>query len=64
MTRRISISIAVLTVATLAFAGENHHMANAPASPAFEKMKALVGEWKANVPPAGASARQPLPLAE
>ena len=53
MTRRIAISIAVLTIATLAFAGDTHHMANAPTSPAFEKMKALVGEWKANVPPMG-----------
>ena len=53
MTRRIAISIAVLALAAFAYAGESHHMANAPASPAFEKMKALVGEWKANVPPAG-----------
>jgi hypothetical protein len=53
MTRRITIVLAVLTLAVAAFAGEKHHMANAPASPAFEKMKALVGDWKANVPGMG-----------
>jgi hypothetical protein len=53
MTRRIAVSIFLLAIATVTFAGDSHHMANAPSSPAFDKMKALVGEWKANVPPVG-----------
>ena len=54
MKRRITIPLMLLTLTAALYAGESHHhMANAPTSPAFEKMKALVGEWKANVPPMG-----------
>ncbi|HEY8133583.1 MAG TPA: hypothetical protein VII12_17025 [Thermoanaerobaculia bacterium] len=42
----------ILLVAAAAFAGEHHH-ATAASSPGFDKMKALVGEWTANVPNMG-----------
>jgi len=47
MIRRISMTLAVLTIASLAFAGDHQHAA-APASPSFDKMKSLVGDWKAD----------------
>ncbi|HSP13361.1 MAG TPA: hypothetical protein VLV78_01265 [Thermoanaerobaculia bacterium] len=51
MTRKLAVVLTIL-VAAAAFAGE-HHMANAPTTPSFERMKSLVGEWKANVPGMG-----------
>jgi hypothetical protein len=53
MTRRLTILITALALAALAQAGENHHMANAPSSPAFDRMKSLVGQWKATIPGMG-----------
>ena len=54
MTRKILITLAVLIVSIAAFAGDHNHMAQkAPSSPAFDKMKSLVGNWKANVPGMG-----------
>jgi hypothetical protein len=52
MTRRLTLVLIIL-IATAAIAGEHHHMANAPVSPSFEKMKSLVGEWKADIPQMG-----------
>ena len=54
MIRRISMTLAVLTIASLAFAGDHQHAA-APASPSFDKMKSLVGDWKAEIPGMGAA---------
>ena len=42
----------ILLVAAAAFAGEHQH-ATAASSPGFDKMKALVGEWTADVPNMG-----------
>ena len=54
MIRKVTIILTILVLAAVAYGGDmKHHMANAPASPTFDKMKALVGEWKANVPPMG-----------
>lgn len=52
MIRRITMTLAVLALASVAFAGEHMHAAP-PASPSFEKMKALVGDWKADIPGMG-----------
>ncbi len=54
MIRRITTTLAVLAVASLAFAADHMHAA-APASPAFDKMKSLVGNWKAEMPGMGAA---------
>jgi hypothetical protein len=51
MIRKLTFVLIIL-VATAAVAGE-HHMANMPKSPSFEKMKSLVGEWKATIPQMG-----------
>lgn len=53
MIRRITMTLATLAIASLAFAGGHMQHAAAPASPAFDKMKALVGTWKAEVPGMG-----------
>jgi hypothetical protein len=53
MIRRITIVFTLFALTAFAYADEHHHMTNAMTSPAFERMKALVGEWKANVPPMG-----------
>ncbi len=53
MIRKLTIIFAVLALAAVAYGDMKHHMANAPSSPAFDKMKNLVGEWKANVPGMG-----------
>jgi hypothetical protein len=52
MIRRITITLAVLAVASLVLADDHMHVA-AAASPSFDKMKALVGDWKADVPGMG-----------
>jgi hypothetical protein len=52
MIRRITMTLAVLAVASLVLADEHMHAA-AIASPSFDKMKALVGTWKADVPGMG-----------
>ena len=52
MIRRITMTLAVLAIASFVLADEHMHAA-APASPSFEKMKALVGDWKADVPGMG-----------
>ena len=52
MIRRITMTLAVLAVASLVLADEHMHAA-AIASPSFDKMKSLVGEWKAGVPGMG-----------
>jgi hypothetical protein len=53
MIRRITMTLAVLAVASLAFAADHMQPSPAPASPSFDKMKALVGTWKADVPGMG-----------
>ena len=52
MIRRITMTLAVLAVASFALADEHMHAA-AIASPSFDKMKSLVGEWKADIPGMG-----------
>jgi hypothetical protein len=52
MIRRITMTLAVLAVASFAFA-DDHMKAAAPASPAFDRMKSLVGDWKAEIPGMG-----------
>ena len=47
-----TLGLTILLVAAAAFAGEHQH-ATAALSPGFDKMKALVGEWTANVPNMG-----------
>ena len=53
MIRRITLTLAVLAIASLAFAADQMQPAPAPASPTFDKMKALVGDWKAEMPGMG-----------
>lgn len=53
--KRITMVLAVLAVASIGYAAEHQHGAPAPTSPAFEKMKSLVGTWKADVPGMGES---------
>ncbi len=48
MTRRITMILVALTFASLS-------VANAATSPAFQKMKTLVGDWKADIPGMGAA---------
>ena len=53
MIRRITMTLAVLAMASLTFAADHMQPPPAPASPSFDKMKALVGDWKADVPGMG-----------
>jgi hypothetical protein len=53
MIRRITMTLAVLAVASVTFAADHMQPSPAPASPSFDKMKALVGSWKADVPGMG-----------
>ena len=52
MIRRITMTLASLAIASLAFAADHMHTA-APLSPAFDKMKSLAGNWKADIPGMG-----------
>jgi len=54
MIRRITMTLATVAIASIAFAADHMHQhAPAPVSPAFDKMKALVGTWKAELPGMG-----------
>lgn len=53
--KRITMVLTVLAVASIGLAAEHQHGTPAPSSPAFEKMKSLVGTWKADIPGMGES---------